>query len=431
MIVQTSQWDMHVYRAAASPPEKPPQLTHRNFFPCIYELERDFTMHLVRKTPMKKGMGLEKTSPIWPVSSFVENTIWAVPPFVVNKKALFKRLLPGLTGIMVALSVFAPAPGTWAGHTGKGQPPVISGYTMGTVYRIVLPEAGEDRVLRIRAKVLDLLEEINGELSVFDPQSQVSRFNEMPANESLCVSPRFEEVMGIARKVHTLSNGSFDPTAAPLIALWGFGEDGLTWQKPAPQEIEAAMERVGLDLVHMDQSGCLSKAKDGVRLNLSGVAKGYAVDEIARLLEDLGQDSFLVSIGGDTRVRGPKPDGSSWRIGINRPLPGADLNDVIETFEMNGGAVATSGNYRNYFRTEDGLFGHIIDPATGYPTLNGTVSATVIADTCALADALATGLMVMESTQALQMINGLENVEAIIIQLNPEGEYILGRSQGF
>ncbi len=388
-------------------------------------------MNAVCEAGMKKGMGLEKPPAVSPVLSLVDNIVWALPLIVVNKAALFGRILVGLAGIFVALSLCTPASETWANDAGKTQPGVVSGHTMGTVYRIVLPEAGEDRLLQIRAKILDLLEEINQELSVFDSQSQVSRFNEMPATESLCVSPRFQEVMRIAYKVHMLSNGSFDPTAGPLIALWGFGEDGLSWQEPEPKEIEAAMERVGLEFVHMDQSGCLSKAKDGIRLNLSAVAKGHAVDEIAKLLEDLGEKSFLVSIGGDTRVRGPKPDGSSWRIGIDKPLPGADLKDVIEKFEMKTGAVATSGNYRNYFRTEDKVFGHIIDPATGYPALNGTVSATVTADTCALADALATALMVMDSTQALQMISRLENVEALIIHLNSEGEYLLSRSEGF
>jgi hypothetical protein len=100
-------------------------------------------------------------------------------------------------------------------------------------------------------------------------------------------------------------------------------------------------------------------------------------------------------------------------------------------FEMNRGAVATSGDYRNFFRNEDGIFGHIIDPATGYPALHGAVSATVIADTCALADALATALVAMEISQALQMINGLDNVEALIIHLTPKGEYLMHRSKGF
>jgi len=343
----------------------------------------------------------------------------------------FRRILPALAGFFAALSVPASPSETWAGEAEKMQSGVVSGYTMGTVYAVVLPGAEEDRVPKIRAKILNLLEEINLELSVFEPQSQVSRFNEMTAGRSLCVSAGFQEVMRIARKVHILSNRSFDPTAAPLIDLWGFGEDGFTWQKPGRQEIDAAMELVGLDLVHMDESGCLSKAKDGIRLNLSAVAKGYAVDEIAGLLEDLGQESYLVSIGGDIRVRGPKPDGSSWRIGVNRPIPGACLKDAVEEFEMNRGAVATSGNYRNYFRTEDGEFGHIIDPATGYPARHGTVSATVIADSCALADALATTLVAMERSQALQVINSIDNAEALIIQLTAEGEYILHKSKGF
>jgi FAD:protein FMN transferase len=417
-----------VYPAAASRPEKVLQLKIKEIFS---KSQRNSEMHMVYKTDLEKGMDLDKRSAISLVLSVVRSIIRALPLIGVNKKALFRRILPALAGFFVALSVPATASETRAGEAEKMQPGVVSGYTMSTVYAIVLPGAGEEKVLQIRAKILDFLEKINLELSVFEPLSQISRFNELTAGRSLCVSPGFQEVMRIARKAYILSDRSFDPTAAPLIDLWGFGEDGFTWQKPGQQEIEAAMELVGLDLVHMDESGCLSKTKDGIRLNLSAVAKGYAVDEIVGLLEDLGHESFLVSIGGDTRVRGPKPDGSSWRIGINRPLPGAGLKDTVEEFEMNRGAVATSGNYRNYFRTEDGEFGHIIDPATGYPAVYGTVSATVIADSCVLADAMATALVAMESSQALQMINSMDNVETLIIQLTPEGEYILHKSKGF
>ncbi len=302
---------------------------------------------------------------------------------------------------------------------------------MGTVYRVLLPGTGEEKLAQIRGKIQDILEDINRELSVFDPESQVSQFNNMPAGESLCVSAGFQEVMRIARKVHYLSHGAFDPTAAPLFDAWGFGEQGFSWQKPEPQKIEDALELVGLDQVHMDESGCLSKEKDGVRLNLSAVAKGFAVDELAGMLEDMGQKSFLVSIGGDMRARGPKPDGSNWSIGVNRPYPGADLKDKVKKIEIASGAVATSGNYRNFFRSEDKIFIHIIDPSTGYPAHEGTVSATVLADSCALADALATALTVMDNARGLEMINSLEDIETLIIQMTPEGEYILHKSEGF
>ena len=161
------------------------------------------------------------------------------------------------------------------------------------------------------------------------------------------------------------------------------------------------------------------------------MAKGFAVDELAGLLEDMGQESFLVSIGGDMRARGPKPDGSKWSIGVNRPHPAADLKDMVKKIEMTSGSVATSGNYRNFFRSEDKVFSHIIDPSTGYPAHNGTVSATVMADSCALADALATALTVMDSSRGMEMIRSLKDIEALIIQMTPEGEYLLHKSEGF
>lgn len=330
-----------------------------------------------------------------------------------------------LVQAVLVLSLSMPASDAAGNDEPGNQPGIISGHTMGTVYRVVLSDTGEERIARIEGKVHDLLKDINRELSVFDPESQVSLFNEMPSRQSLCVSAGFQKVMGIARKVHRLSHGAFDPTAGPLIDVWGFGEQGVPRQKPGRGEIEAALELVGLDQVHMDEYGCLSKTKDGVRLNLSAVAKGFAVDELAGLLEDMGQESFLVSIGGDMRARGPKPDGSKWSIGVNRPHPAADLKDMVKKIEITSGSVATSGNYRNFFRSEDKVFSHIIDPSTGYPANNGTVSATVMADSCALADALATALTVMDNSRGMEMIRSLKDIEALIIQMTPEDEYIM------
>ena len=336
-----------------------------------------------------------------------------------------------LVALVSAVFLFTPAIEAKDSDVQVNMPGIVSGHTMGTVYRVVLPGTGEEKLAQIRIRIQDLLEEINRELSVFDPESQVSLFNRMPAGERLCVSAGFQEVMRIALKVHSLSHGAFDPTAAPLIDLWGFGEKGFYGQKPEPQEIAAALELVGLDGVHLDESGCLSKEKDGIRLNLSAVAKGFAVDELAGILEDMGQKYFLVSIGGDMRARGPKPDGSNWQIGVNRPHPGAGLKDTVKKIEITSGAVATSGSYRNFFRSEDKIFSHIIDPSTGYPAHEGTVSATVLADSCILADALATALTVMDSTRGMEIINSLEDIEALIIQMTPDGEYILHKSEGF
>lgn len=383
-------------------------------------------MRMVCQKCRKKFAGVQKQSFILIIICVLRGIIRAAH---LNSKAICSNILA--LGIFPVLCLSVATSEAASDDAAKMQPDVISGYTMGTVYRIVLPGTEEKRLIEIKGRIQDHLEAINSELSVFEPQSLFSLFNKMSAGEILCVSSGFQEIMRVARKVHHLSDGSFDPTAAPLIDAWGFGESGFTWQKPGSEEIEAALELVGLEKVHMDESGCVSKEKDGVRLNLSAVAKGYAVDGLAVLLENLGVESYLVSIGGDMRASGPKPDGSNWRIGINMPFPVADLRDKAKELEITSGALATSGNYRNYFRVEDKVYSHIIDPSTGYPAAQGTVSATVLADSCVMADALATALMTMDSASALKMINSLDNIEALIIQLTPDGEYVLYESEGF
>ncbi|RQD66462.1 MAG: FAD:protein FMN transferase [Desulfonatronovibrio sp. MSAO_Bac4] len=308
---------------------------------------------------------------------------------------------------------------------------VLSGWTMGTYYRITLMQVTPGQIKSAQSKVNNVLDKINQSMSVFEPGSEISRFNEIPAGRKLCVSPDFAEVMRISFKVYEMTDKAFDPTVAPLIELWGFGTDKSVQDFPHEDQIKKILPSVGLDKILMDEKGCLVKKHPHTSLNLSGVAKGYAVDLIARAMEDLKINSYLVDIGGDMYAGQAKPDGTAWRIGISAPLPQAGAQDYIETAEITNQALATSGDYRNYFIKDNIRYSHIIDPATGYPVRQNIVSATVKADNCALADALATAMLIMDKDQALQLSTESEIFEVLLIQMVQDEEISVHSSFGF
>lgn len=308
---------------------------------------------------------------------------------------------------------------------------VISGWTMGTYYKVTLMQITPDQADSAQKKVNNILDKVNQSMSVFEPDSEVSRFNDIPAGRKLCVSPDFAKVMRISFKAYEMTDKLFDPSAGPLIELWGFGTDMDVQDLPDQTQISKALPAVGLDKISMDEKNCLTKSHPNTRLNLSAVAKGYAVDLIARAMEELNIRSYLVDIGGDMYAGEIKPDGTAWKIGISAPLPQAGTEDYIETVLIINQAVATSGDYRNYFIKDNHRYSHIIDPTTGYPVRQNIVSATVKADNCALADALATAMLVMDKDPALQLSAESELFEVLLMQMDKNGQISIHSSPGF
>ena len=173
------------------------------------------------------------------------------------------------------------------------------------------------------------------------------------------------------------------------------------------------------------------KNQAAITLDLNAIAKGYAVDRIAALVAGSGIENYLVEIGGEIFAAGLRPDGNHWRVGINRPKKGAALNAVYRVVSISNRAFATSGDYRNFFEIDGVRYSHVIDPRTGYPVSNGVVSATIIADNCALADGLATAIMVMGPEKGLELVNRLDNVECFIVVEKPTGRLVDFHSDGF
>jgi thiamine biosynthesis lipoprotein len=217
-----------------------------------------------------------------------------------------------------------------------------------------------------------------------------------------------------------------------LIDLWGFGRTKRP-EKYIPSEdaIRAGLDAVGFQHIVLHPDGHLSKRLASVSLDLASVAKGYAVDVVAALIHQKGFDHYLVEIGGEVYAAGVRIDNQPWRIGINKPEAGATVDQVYHVVTLQDRAFATSGDYRNFFEAEGRRYAHVIDPRTGYPVSNGVVSVSVTADTCALADGLATALMVMGAERGIELVDRLEGVECLIITRDAGNRLQDHVSQGF
>lgn len=312
----------------------------------------------------------------------------------------------------------------------------LAGETMGTVYHITLvgAELTEARAGELAARIETVLEEVNRQMSTYRPDSEISRFNRAAAGEEVPISPAFERVVRFALELAERSGGAFDPTVAPLVDLWGFGPAGRRAEPPAPEAIAAARAGVGHRHVTLPRPGVLVKDLDGVRLDLSAVAKGYGVDAVAAALAEAGVNHLMVEIGGEVYAAGKNARGAPWRIGVDRPqahaVPGADLAGILHLSNL---AVASSGDYRNFFTDEDGaVYAHILDPRRGEPVRRPPTGVTVVAPDCLTADGLATTLFVLGTQEGLAWLKtNFPAADAWIVERTAEGGTRTAASEGF
>lgn len=262
----------------------------------------------------------------------------------------------------------------------------LSGAVWGTTYHITYRSKQD-----LSDSVFSQMNRIDEALSMFNKASSVSKIN---ANVEMVPDREIVELWQIAARVNQMSKGAFDPTVAPLVDLWGFGRRGRDVPAPDSASVMEALRGVGMSRWVVEAGSPVVKPTPEAALDFSAIAKGYGVDCIARMLERNGCRDFMVEVGGEIALRGVNPRGKQWRISIDAPvdtLPGSMAAGHIDTTDC---AIATSGNYRNYHTDSTGAaYGHIIDPKTGYPRSKAFRSVTVVASTCALADALATAMM--------------------------------------
>ncbi len=297
----------------------------------------------------------------------------------------------------------------WSMHRGTPSSTVLSwsGETQGTWYRIqvVAPSGWNMDRDRLVTAVTSTLAEIDRALSLWNPESELVRFNREPAHRAIAVSSDLYECARVAREVAEASGGAFDPTLAPLIRAWGFGPN----EKVATDsnEIAQARTRVGWKFLTIGPPGQLVKECDGLELDLNAVAQGYTADRIAAVLRSFGAERFLVEVGGELVVSGLSPRGQPWRIGIDVPvldrLPGEQL---VGTLSLTHGGVATSGGYRHRVQdpTTHRVRTHILDGRTGEPVARERMSVTVVASNAAWADALATAVFALGPEEGVPWI---------------------------
>ena len=280
-----------------------------------------------------------------------------------------------------------------------------SGFVFGTSYNITYQSA-EDYETEIKA----VMDSVDLSLSPFNKNSIISAVNE---NKDVEVDDNFINVFTLAKEVNAKTDGAFDITVAPLVNAWGFGfKDG---KFPNAREIDSLRAIVGLEKVRLEGRKVI-KADRRIMLDCSAIAKGYAVDKVAEMLGRKGVSNYLVEIGGEIVARGHNAKNKEWSIGITKPVDDSlSLNNSLQnTITITDCAIATSGNYRNYYIKDGHKYSHTIDPKTGYPAETDLLSVTIIAKTCAEADAYATGFMTSGRQKALA-----------ILKSQPEKRYIL------
>jgi thiamine biosynthesis lipoprotein len=308
----------------------------------------------------------------------------------------------------------------------------IEGRTMGTTYHITVVSGLLKGVGRLGEKIDVRLDEINRVFSTYTGNSEISRFNAWSSvGQKFQVSDDFMKVMKVGRRIYQVSEGAWDGTVKPLVDLWGFGPTRREAGMPPAGEIQALLPKIGFDHIEVEEPHFLVKNLAVVTLDLNSIAKGFAVDEIARLIAAAGFKNYLVEIGGEIYAAGVRRDGRKWRVGINMPRKDAAVDAVYKTVSVSNQAFATSGDYRNFFEINGVRYSHVIDPLTGYPVSNGVVSVSVVADNCTLADGLATALMVMGVEKGIELVNRLNNVDCLIVVEKSAGNLVDYYSNGF
>ncbi|MFQ5505136.1 MAG: FAD:protein FMN transferase [Planctomycetota bacterium] len=314
-------------------------------------------------------------------------------------RILLPIFLVAFVGISAYRLVWAPTPPSGASFSGE---------VMGTRWSVHVADA--NLTPKARASLSRTIEEgldrIDGLMSTFRDDSELSRFNRADAHRPFSVAPETLEVFEIAREVSELSGGAFDVTVGPLVAAWGFGATDRIPAPPTDADLALARQRVGFARVEIG-TGSLTKSRDDVACDLSAIAKGYAVDRVAAALQERGHRDFLVEVGGEVRANGRRLDGAVWRVAIERP--DGNVRGIFDVIPLRDRALATSGDYRNYYEVDGRRFSHTIDPRSGRPIEHRLASVSVLHREAARADALATALDVLgpEAGYALAEVHGL------------------------
>nr|WP_239482054.1 FAD:protein FMN transferase [Pseudomonas insulae] len=293
----------------------------------------------------------------------------------------------------------------------------FGGPTMGSRYSLkyVVEPGGPGRA-QLQQVLEAILAEVDGQMSTYRGDSWVARFNALPAGACAAMSVPVQELVGFGTRLSDDSGGAFDLTVEPLMNLWGFGPQSRGERVPGTVEIEQVRRLVGHQHLRVDGAQLCKDA--AVQLDFDSIAAGYTVDRVAAQLEALGLRSYLLDITGELKVRGRKPDGSSWRVAIETPRE--DRLEAERVLELDGYGVSTSGDYRKYFTADGRRYSHTFDPRSGAPVEHDLASVTVVDGSALRADGLSTLLMVLGAQRGLAFAEE-RGIAALFIRRQAEG----------
>lgn len=302
----------------------------------------------------------------------------------------------------------------------------ILGRTMGTTYSVKYTTGikNNDDIKENKNKIEEILRNVNMQMSTYIPESEISQFNRMRNTEWVNISEDFAFVVQSSFEYYKMSGGLYDITVMPLVNLWGFGPDKFI-DTPSTTNIDSVLAFVGQDLIEIE-SGRIRKKDSRVQIDLSSIAKGFAVDKI---IESLNYDNIFVEIGGEVRS---KSDKKIWKVGINTPSIDNISNEIEYIAPIKNGSIATSGNYRNFYIDKDNRFyHHEINPLTGYPIMSKLASISIFTQTsCMEADGLATALYMMEMSDINSFFQDTD-IEGLMILVEPDMSFKQVVSQDF
>lgn len=342
--------------------------------------------------------------------------------FVLKKMFTFEKnhfMLKNMLKILQAVALILMAAGCSTPQKHNAYT-TIEGSVWHTTMRITY---GSERDLK--DSVIAVTNRVEASLSPFLPDSRISLINR---NEDMTTDGYIERVFAESQRVNAASGGAFDPTVAPLVNLWGFGYEGSDGE-PTREQTDSCLALVGIADCRTE-GGVMVKKAPGTQFNFSAITKGFGIDCVAEMLRNEGIENYMVEIGGEMALRGRNRNGEKWHIQIDAPVLDNTEHERLVMIEVTDCCIATSGNYRNYRATSGGRVGHTISPVTGMPYANDVMSATVIASSTMTADALATALMAMDARAGLTMIEGMEDVEALLVIADGEGWHLM-KTPGF
>jgi thiamine biosynthesis lipoprotein len=325
----------------------------------------------------------------------------------MNKRWHLPFLLFLIIGTVIILNQSKP---TYRTHQGK---------IFGTLYTVTYEHNAD-----LQAQIVGAMQAVDNSLSPFNKHSIITHVNH---NDTITIDTLFAEVFRNAQVIYEESHGAFDPTVAPLVNAWGFGfKSGID---VTTSTIDSLRSLIGMSRISLID-GHVVKDDQRIMLDFSAIAKGYGSDRVARVLDSCGVQNYMVEIGGEVVVRGHNRNGNPWGIGINKPIDDSlSTNQELQTvLRLTDCAIATSGNYRNFYYKDGVKYAHTIDPRSGYPVQHSLLSATVIADNCMRADALATAFMVLGTDSAMAYCKRHPEIDGYFIVAADSGRYEVLRS---